>query len=132
MGTADTDGTAGTGSGGARTPRDADRAEKWSIAWILLALALWGCLAVLLLSSYGPEYDGVPRCEGPLVDPFQRADGVCDSELRQWPALLGVLALSTIASVVAAATTVYARLLSRLARMSGHPKPIAGTGADTA
>jgi hypothetical protein len=98
---------------GAETLRAADRADKWSIAWILLALALWDGFAVLMLGSYGG--DGGARCEGPLTDPFQRADGDCDSELRQWPALLGVLALSTIATVVAAATKTYARLLARLA-----------------
>ncbi|MEU3903988.1 hypothetical protein [Streptomyces goshikiensis] len=34
---------------------------------------------------------------------------------RQWPALLGVLALAAVVTVVAAATTVYAKVLSRLA-----------------
>ncbi|WP_077796755.1 hypothetical protein [Streptomyces sp. JHA26] len=104
--------------------------DKWSITWILLSLALWGCFAILMLSSYGG--DSEPRCEGPLLDPFQRTDGACASELRQWPALLGILALSTIATIVAAATTVYAKLLTRLARTSGRPGPDAGTGPGTA
>ncbi|MER7051917.1 MULTISPECIES: hypothetical protein [unclassified Streptomyces] len=104
--------------------RDAGRVDKWSVVWILLALALWMYFAFLMLSSYGPEsYDGVPRCEGPLIDPARRDGSLCDSELRQWPALLGILALSTIATVVAAATTVHARLLGRLAKLSGPPAP---------
>jgi hypothetical protein len=98
--------------------------------WILLSLALWGCFAILTLSSYGG--DRAPRCEGPLIDPFQRTDGASDSELRQWPALLGILALSTTVTVVVAATTVYAKLLSRLARTHGRPRPDAGTGSGTA
>ncbi|MGV9288788.1 hypothetical protein [Streptomyces sp. NPDC003719] len=117
MAAAGTDGATEAERAGARA---AGRADKWSIVWILLALALWGCFAILLLSSYGPESHsygagpGEQRCKGPLIDPFQRVDGVCDSELRQWPALLGILALSTIATAVAAATTVYAKLLPRL------------------
>lgn len=99
---------------------DAGRADKWSIALILLALALWICFAILMLSSYGPEtYEGEARCEGPLIAPFQqRSVSVCDSELREWPALLGILAVSSVATVVAAATTVYAKLLARLAKVS--------------
>jgi len=100
--------------------RDAGRADKWSVGWILVAVGLWMWFAFLMLSSYGPEsYDGVPRCEGPLIAPLQQDGYFCDSELRQWPALLGILALSSIATVVAAATTVYAKLLSRLAKASG-------------
>ncbi|GAA4004504.1 hypothetical protein GCM10022384_58830 [Streptomyces marokkonensis] len=107
-----------------RALRDAGRVDKWSVVWILLALALWMYFAFLMLSSYGPEsYDGVPRCEGPLIDPARRDGSLCDSELRQWPALLGILALSAIATVVAAATTVHARLLGRLAKLSGPPAP---------
>ncbi|MYR40765.1 hypothetical protein [Streptomyces sp. SID5910] len=104
------------------TERAAARADKWSIAWILLALALWGVFTILMLSSYGPEYDGEPRCEGPLLNPYENRDGTCASELREWPALLGILAVSTITTVVAAATTIYAKLLPRLA-----PQPITHT-----
>ncbi|AJE42007.1 hypothetical protein [Streptomyces nodosus] len=60
-----------------------------------------------------------PRCKGPPLDPFQQ-DRACRSELRQWSALLGILALSLIVTVVAATTAVYAKLLSRLARTPGR------------
>ncbi|MYU23331.1 hypothetical protein [Streptomyces sp. SID8352] len=93
--------------------------DKWSMAFLVVAPALWLCLAVLMPSSYGPEsYAGEPRCEGPLMAPFQRPGHGCDSELRQWPAPLGVLGPATLASVVAAATTVHARLLGRLSRLT--------------
>ncbi|AQS68078.1 hypothetical protein [Streptomyces pactum] len=102
-----------------KTLRDAGRADKWSVGWIMVAVGLWMWFAFLMLSSYGPEsHDGVPRCEGPLIAPFQRDGYFCDSELRQWPALLGILGLSSIATAVAAATTVYAKLLSRMAKAS--------------
>jgi hypothetical protein len=39
--------------------------------------------------------------------------------LRQWPALLGVLALAVIVTVSAAATIVYAKALPRLAHRDG-------------
>ncbi|MGW0642628.1 MULTISPECIES: hypothetical protein [Streptomyces] len=90
--------------------------EAWSIAWMLLALAAWAWFAFLMLSDYGPEFgSGGPMCRGPLVGPPSE-DVLCRSELRQWPALVGILALATLAAVIAAATTVYARMLSRLAR----------------
>ncbi|MFE0807082.1 hypothetical protein ACFW34_06305 [Streptomyces sp. NPDC058848] len=96
---------------------DARRADKWSVAFVMLAAALWAYFAYVMLASYGPElHDGEPRCKGPLIEPFEQDDYYCHSELRQWPAQLGILALSTMASVVAAATTVYARVLARLAR----------------
>jgi hypothetical protein len=106
---ADSGGAKADGGQESGTLRDAGRADKWSVGWIMVALGLWMWFAFLMLSSYGPEsYDGVPRCEGPLIDPSQRHGSVCDSELRQWPALLGILGLSSIATVVAAAATVYA------------------------
>ncbi|MER7467019.1 hypothetical protein [Streptomyces sp. NPDC097981] len=39
--------------------------------------------------------------------------------LRQWPALLGILALAVIVTVSAEATIVYAKVLSRLAHRDG-------------
>lgn len=36
--------------------------------------------------------------------------------MREWPALLGILALAVLATVIAAATMVYAKVLSRLDR----------------
>ncbi|MEU2183518.1 hypothetical protein [Streptomyces thermolilacinus] len=76
---------------------------------------LWLCLALLMLVDYGPEsYGNRPACRGPLVDPSPR-DIRCEDPLRQWPALLGVLALTTVATVTAAATKVYAKVLFHLA-----------------
>ncbi|MFB6808100.1 hypothetical protein [Streptomyces sp. NPDC056387] len=99
--------------------REASRIEGWSIAWMLLALALWGGFAFLMLSDYGPESGGRAVCRGPLAGPSTR-DAVCrDDALRQWPALLGVLALTLVATVTAAATTVYAKVLARLAPEEG-------------
>ncbi|MEV7868508.1 hypothetical protein AB0P17_20965 [Streptomyces sp. NPDC088124] len=95
--------------------RRARRIDMWSIAWMLLALVIWGLFAVLMIADYGPERSGRPICRGPLIelpsDSFR-----CHDAWREWPALLGILALAVLATVVAAATTVYARLLSRLAR----------------
>ncbi|WKV72934.1 hypothetical protein AW27_016145 [Streptomyces sp. PCS3-D2] len=94
-------------------PRRAGRIEGWSIAWMLLAMAVWGWFLFLMLADYGPEYGGRPECRGPLVGPLSE-DRSCRDALREWPALLGILALASIATVVAAATTVYAKVLSRL------------------
>ncbi|MFE3824129.1 hypothetical protein [Streptomyces sp. NPDC059092] len=70
-----------------------------------------------MIADYGPERSGRPICRGPLIelpsDSFR-----CRDAWREWPALLGVLALAVLATVVAAATTVYERLLSRLARQN--------------
>ncbi|MFJ2718597.1 hypothetical protein [Streptomyces sp. NPDC087437] len=125
-GTGEPAGTGGTPKGGGAEGvlRDAERMEKWSIAWVMVALALWGVLVVLMVSSYGPDaspWDSTsdPRCEGPLLAPFQPNSSVCRSELRQWPALLGFLALAVVPTIVAAAVTVYAKLLSRLATALG-------------
>ncbi|MFE9310763.1 hypothetical protein ACIQCF_34075 [Streptomyces sp. NPDC088353] len=125
-GTGEPAGAGGTpkGDGADGVHRDAERMEKWSIAWVMVALAMWGVLAVLMVSSYGPDaspWDSTsdPRCEGPLLAPFQQTSSVCHSELRQWPALLGFLALAVIPTIVAAAVTVYAKLLSRLATTLG-------------
>ncbi|MGW5124375.1 hypothetical protein ACWEQ7_10020 [Streptomyces sp. NPDC004069] len=133
MTTADAQGTGETAGdtgiprrGGAdEMSRDAERMEKWSIAWVLLALAMWGVVVILMVSSYGPDADlwsstSNPRCEGPLLSPFQRDSYACHSELRQWPALLGFLALAVIPTIIAAAVTVYAKVLSRLARTLGE------------
>ncbi|MFE4412730.1 hypothetical protein [Streptomyces sp. NPDC056821] len=90
---------------------------------MLIVMVMWGVLAVLMLSSYSPDassWDSAaePRCKGPLLAPFQRDSSVCHSELRQWPALLGFLALAVIP--IAAAVTVYTKLLSRLATTLGN------------
>ncbi|MFD4971657.1 hypothetical protein [Streptomyces sp. NPDC058424] len=121
------DGDAETPKGDAhgRMLWDAERMDKWSIGWVLVAMVMWGVLAVLMLSSYGPDassWDSAaePRCKGPLLAPFQRDSSVCHSELRQWPALLGFLALAVIPTIIAAAVTVYAKLLSRLAMTLGE------------
>ncbi|MFG2335556.1 hypothetical protein [Streptomyces yangpuensis] len=99
--------------------RQAGRVEGWSIAWMLLAMAVWGWFLFLMLADYGPEYGGRPECRGPLVGPLSE-DRSCRDALREWPALLGILALAVIATVVAAATTVYAKVLTRL---SGRERP---------
>nr|WSX48657.1 hypothetical protein OG409_06670 [Streptomyces sp. NBC_00974] len=119
---------AGTVPGHAgKTSRDARRIEGWSIAWMLLALVIWGWFAFLMLADYGPEmssYQGSRSlCRGPLVEPWPQ-ERVCRSdELRQWPSLLGILALAALATVTAAATTVYAKLLARLAHGEGSRAP---------
>ncbi|WP_328775681.1 hypothetical protein OHU17_08915 [Streptomyces goshikiensis] len=81
---------------------------------MLLAMLMWGCFAFLMLSDYGPQSGDRALCRGPLVRPVSESS-LCRDELRQWPALLGVLALAAVVTVVAAATTVYAKVLSRLA-----------------
>ncbi|MFI6055817.1 hypothetical protein ACIBCO_37790 [Streptomyces violascens] len=91
------------------------RVTAWSVAWMLLALVIWGWFAYLMLADYGPELEGRAMCRGPLVGPSS-GDTRCSDPLRQWPALLGILALATIATVSAAATIVYAKVLSRLTR----------------
>lgn len=98
--------------------RDARRFDAWSIAWMFLALAIWGWFAFLMLADYGPEFRSGAMCRSPLAGPPSE-DVLCRSELRQWPALLGILALAVMATVIAAATMVYAKLLSRLARRDG-------------
>lgn len=111
---------AGTAPGQAgKTGRDASRIEGWSIAWMLLAMVIWGWFAFLLFADYGPEvssYQGSRSlCQGPFVEPSPQ-ERVCRSdELRQWPSLMGILALAVVATVTAAATTVYAKVLARLA-----------------
>lgn len=94
------------------------------IGLVLVAMVMWDVLAVLMLSSYGPDassWDSAaePRCKGPPLAPFQRDSSVCHSELRQWPALLGLLALAVIPTIIAAAVAVYAKLLSRMATALG-------------
>ncbi|WP_030303118.1 hypothetical protein [Streptomyces katrae] len=103
--------------------RDARRIEGWSIVWMLLAMLVWGCFIFLMVADYGPEassYKGTHAvCQSPLSDPSPQ-DRICRSdELRQWPALMGILALASIATVTAAATMVYAKVLARLAHSDG-------------
>jgi hypothetical protein len=106
-----------------KTLRDADRMDKWSIAWTLIALLMWGVFAMLMLASDSPDASADGRgCQGPLIAALQGEGAACDDGMRQWPVLLGVLALTLIPTLVAAATTVYARLLDRLARALGEPK----------
>ncbi|MFJ6486696.1 MULTISPECIES: hypothetical protein [unclassified Streptomyces] len=99
--------------------RDARRIERWSIAWMLLAMAVWGFFVFLMVADYGPETPShrgsSSLCRGPLVEPWPGSMTCRDAELRQWPALLGILALAVVSTVLAAATTVYAKVLSRLA-----------------
>ncbi|MFD3701007.1 hypothetical protein ACFWUZ_33575 [Streptomyces sp. NPDC058646] len=102
---------------------DARRIEGWSIVWMLLAMLVWGCFVFLMVADYGPEvssYKGThTACQGPLGDPLPQ-DRICRSdELRQWPALMGILALASVATVTAAATMVYAKVLARLAHSDG-------------
>lgn len=62
-----------------------------------------------LLQSPVPRPAGRPAVQGqPVPD-----------ALRQWPALLGILALAVIVTVSAEATIVYAKVLSRLAHRDG-------------
>lgn len=104
-----------------KVARDARRVEKWSLVWTLLAMVIWGLFVFLMLSDHGPDvpsYQGQGTralCQGPLVEPSPQARACRADELRQWPALLGVLALAAVATVMAAATTVYAKVLFRLA-----------------
>ncbi|MFJ3173813.1 hypothetical protein ACIPJK_23940 [Streptomyces roseus] len=87
-----------------------------------------GSFIFLMVADYGPEvssYEGTrAACRGPFVDPSPQ-DRVCrGDELRQWPALLGILALASLVTVTAAATMVYAKVLSRLSRSAGtDPSP---------
>ncbi|AXE22156.1 hypothetical protein C0216_00710 [Streptomyces globosus] len=99
--------------------RQAGRVEAWSIGWMILALVVWGWFAFLLLADYGPDYGDRPLCPGPLVGPVSEDTRCEDDAMRQWPALMGVLALAVITTVTAAATTVYAKVLFRLARRGG-------------
>ncbi|MES9805134.1 hypothetical protein [Streptomyces cinereoruber] len=112
-----------------RERRHAQRAEGWSIVWMLVALLVWGWFAFLMLADYGPEYDGRAVCRGPLVGPLPEGRR-CEDAWRAWPALLGVLALATLTTVTAAATTVYARVLTRLAHRDRPSVPLSeGPGA---
>ncbi|MFE2553470.1 hypothetical protein ACFXGI_33785 [Streptomyces sp. NPDC059355] len=115
---------AGTAPGDTgKTGRDARRIEGWSIAWMLLALAVWGWFAFLMFADYGPEvpsYQGTRSlCRGPFFEPWPQERLCRSEELRQWPSLLGILALAAVATVTAAATTVYAKVLARLAQGEG-------------
>jgi hypothetical protein len=101
-----------------RERRQAGRIEGWSIAWMLLALVIWALFAFLMLADYGPEYGDKALCRGPLTGPSSQ-DSRCRDQLHQWPALLGILAVAVMVTVTAAATMVYAKVLSRLAHRAG-------------
>ncbi|MGX4690409.1 hypothetical protein [Streptomyces sp. JNUCC 63] len=104
-----------------KTLRDATRMDKWSVAWILTALLMWGLFAVLMLASDSPDASADGRgCQGPLIAALQEEGPACDDGMRQWPVLLVVLVLALIPTIVAAATTVYAKLLGRLATAPGE------------
>ncbi|WP_327259552.1 hypothetical protein [Streptomyces sp. NBC_01240] len=109
--------------------QQARRLGAWSIAWTLLTLVIWGWFAFLTLADYGPESGDRPMCRGLLVGPLSE-DILCRDPLRQWPALLGILALAVMVTASAAATTVYAKVLSRLARRDWPGVPGAGLTAD--
>lgn len=53
--------------------QDARRIEAWSLAWMLLALVIWGWFLFLMLADYGPEMPsyagGRAVCRGPFVEP---------------------------------------------------------------
>ncbi|WP_146608122.1 hypothetical protein [Streptomyces sp. NTH33] len=125
QGTGETPGATAPGDGNRgheKTLRDADRMDKWSIAWVLAALLMWGLFAVLMLASDSPDVSANGRgCQGPLIAALPGEGPVCDDGMRQWPTLLGILVLALIPTVVAAATTVYAKLLGRLATALGEP-----------
>ncbi|WP_330302317.1 MULTISPECIES: hypothetical protein [unclassified Streptomyces] len=93
--------------------RDAERIEKWSIFWVLVAIAMWVWFLYLLLVPH--ESPSGARCHAPLFDLAGQTGG-CYAEMRQWPALLGILALAVVPSIVGAATTLYAKILFRTVR----------------
>ncbi|MGW7436742.1 hypothetical protein [Streptomyces sp. NPDC054849] len=72
--------------------QDARRIAKWSVAWALMAMVIWGWFAFLMSADYGPDvssYQGSRSvCRGPLVEPSPH-DRVCRGDgMRQWPTLL--------------------------------------------
>jgi hypothetical protein len=77
--------------------RDAQRIEKWSVGWIILALAMWVWFGYRLLTD---DDQGFGR---------HSEDG---------RTLVGILALAVVPTITAAATTVYAQVLFRLARQA--------------
>ncbi|MBP2049277.1 hypothetical protein J2Z21_002208 [Streptomyces griseochromogenes] len=103
--------------GGGKFRRDADHMEKWSMVWVLVAICMWVWFLFLLLFEY--KAGGGIKCKAPL---FRDAEGygACNSGMRQWPALLGVLALAVIPTVLAATTTLYSRLLYRMAGLENQ------------
>ena len=127
-GTAGTTGTAGTDQK-AKLLRDADRMDNWSRAWIGLAMLAWGWFGYLLVGSYGPDSGG--SCGSPLDNPFPESDVCRAAEMHQWPAIVGVLGLTVVLTVLAAGTTLYRHLLSRLAEASGSGRT-PETGRDSA
>ena len=102
----------------AKTVRDASRVEGWSIAWMLLAMLAWGVFAFLLFAEYGPEsgrYASGKLCQSPFSDPMPEYRDCREDAWRQWPSLMAIAAVATVLTVTAAATTVYAKVLTRLA-----------------
>ncbi|MFD7812917.1 hypothetical protein ACFV6E_08235 [Streptomyces sp. NPDC059785] len=106
------------------------RTDIWSFVWTLLTLVIWGWFAFLMLADYGPESANGHKCPGPLTGPASE-DVLCRDDLRQWPALLGILALAVLTTVAAAATTVYAKVLAHLARREeSEPEPEHGVARE--
>lgn len=74
---------------------------------------------------------GLPRCRlralcrGPLVGQAPQ-DMRCGDSLRQWPALLGTLALAVLVTVSAAGTMVYAKVLSHLVHQDERGAAVGG------
>ncbi|WP_406013925.1 hypothetical protein OG520_18735 [Streptomyces sp. NBC_00984] len=95
--------------------QDADRIEKWSMLWMLVTIGMWVWFLFLLLVPYDA---GGTSCQAPLFHPAQENGGACRSDVRQWPVLLGVLALAVLPTLVAAVTSLYAKLLFRIVRAS--------------
>ncbi|WP_432247916.1 hypothetical protein ACRAR1_08730 [Streptomyces sanyensis] len=100
-------------------PREARRVGRRALLWSAVAVAAWVWFAYLMVTDYASPSGG-DMCRGPLIDPAYTEYERCRDSLRQWPALLGVLALAVVTSTVAAATLVYSRVLYRLARRDGH------------
>ncbi|MEU6216774.1 hypothetical protein ABZ845_04530 [Streptomyces sp. NPDC047022] len=114
-----------------RCRRDGERIDNWSTVWTVLAIALWITFIVLLLTSYGPEIDSYSgardnMCKGPLFASPRPSEECLSYQWHQWPALLGVSALAVLLTITAAATAVYAKILTRMASAGGHSA--SGTG----
>ncbi|MCQ6552841.1 hypothetical protein NPS70_06450 [Streptomyces sp. C10-9-1] len=109
----------GTAASTVQDPREARRVGRRALLWSAVAVVAWAWFAYLMVTDYASASGG-SMCRGPLIDPAYTEYERCRDSLRQWPALLGVLALAVITSTVAAATLVYSRVLYRLARRDGH------------
>ncbi|WP_415950245.1 hypothetical protein [Streptomyces sp. KLOTTS4A1] len=97
--------------------RKADRLGVWSTAWLILSLLLWAWFTVLMVGDYGALRgygDYRAECRGPLVE-LARAGSTCaEDSWHQWPAALGMLALAVLSTILAAATIVYGKVLTRI------------------